>query len=378
VRAIDCGCTPPCGGVQPPESHTLATMLPVPSRPKHNLHAGLPVLSALFLLACERGPYQMERSFPVMGTTLRMQVAAVDSATAAAALQAAHDEVVLVDNLMSSYQDNSEISVVNRRAGTDSITYVSPSTTSVLAAALKYAQDTEGAFDVSVGPLVHVWGLHDHSGRVPTSAQIDSARRLTGLTRIQFKQSERTVRLPQRGMQLDFGAIAQGFALDRAARALRAGGAESARVTLGGNVLVFRSSVGAAWQVGVRDPRDTTLVLATLVLDSGAVSTSPSYTRSFESGGVRYSDVIDPRTGRAVQGVTSVTVVGNTGMASDAMATALFVLGAERGCTVAARAGVAAVWLTATEAHGQAQITATPGMDKLIQRSDSLPLLRCR
>jgi FAD:protein FMN transferase len=196
-------------------------MFPVLSRVKPNLHAALPFLTAVVLTACERGPYHLQHSWPVMGTTLRMQVTAADSATAAAALQAAHDEVVLVDNLMSSYQDNSEVSVVNRRAGTDSLTYVSPASTSVLAAAIKHAQDTDGALDVTVGPLIRVWGFHDRNGRVPTSAQIDSARRLTGMKRIDFNQGERTVRLPQRGMQLDFGALAEGLALDRAAGALR-------------------------------------------------------------------------------------------------------------------------------------------------------------
>jgi FAD:protein FMN transferase len=312
-----------------------------------------------------------------MGTTLRMQVTAADSATAAAALQAAHDEVVLVDNLMSSYQDNSEVSVVNRRAGTDSITYVSPASTSVLAAAIKHAQDTDGALDVTVGPLIRVWGFHDRNGRVPTSAQIDSARRLTGMKRIDFNQGERTVRLPQRGMQLDFGALAQGLALDRAAGALRARGAQSGRVELGGNVLLFGPSVGEPWKVAIRDPRDTTRVLATVGLDSGTVSTSASYTRSFDRDGVHYSSVIDPRTGQAVQGVTSVTVVGRTGLASAAMATALFVLGAERGCAIAARTGVEAVWVNATAGEGKLAMTATPGMDKLMQRSDSLPRARC-
>jgi thiamine biosynthesis lipoprotein len=310
-----------------------------------------------------------------MGTTLRMQVTAADSATAAAALQAAHDEVVLVDNLMSSYQDNSEVSVVNRRAGTDSITYVSPATTSVLAAAIKHAQDTDGALDVTVGPLIRVWGFHDRSGRVPTSAQIDSARRLTGMKRIDFNQSERIVRLPQRGMQFDFGALAQGFALDRAAvpRWRRAVGSRRA----GWQRALFGSSGGEPWKVEIRDPRDTTRVLATVGLDSGTVSTSASYTRFFDRDGVRYSSVIDPRTGQAVQGVTSVTVVGNTGLASDAIATALFVLGAERGCAIAARAGVEAVWVTATAGDGKLAVTATPGMDKLLQLSDSLPRARC-
>ena len=132
------------------------------------------------LAACQRVPYEFQRSWPIMGTTVSATVTAPDSATAHRAMQAGSDEISLVDNLMSTYQDNSEISVVNRRAGTDSITYVSQSTTSVLAAALAYAQQTDGALDISIGPLLRVWGFHDKQGRVPSAAQIDSARRLTG------------------------------------------------------------------------------------------------------------------------------------------------------------------------------------------------------
>jgi len=337
------------------------------------------LLTVAMLTACKaRGPYALDRSWPLMGATLRMHVSAPDSATAARAAQAAHDEVMLVDNLMSTRQDNSEISVVNRRAGTGDITYVSPSTTSVVAAALEYAQDTGGALDISIGPVVRVWGFYDNEGRVPTSAQLAAARRLTGLPRIAFNQSERTLLLPERGMQLDLGALAHGFALDRAVRALREGGATAGRVELGGSVSVFGPPPEEKQTARIVDPGDTARVVATIALDSGSASTSSSYEGSFESAGVRYSRIIDPRTGRPVPGVSSVTVLGPTGLASDALATALHVLGAEQGCPVAARAGVEAVWVTVpAESTQTLQITATPGMDALLRVSDARPHGRC-
>ena len=110
---------------------------------------------------CKSPPKDTEASWQVMGTTLRVHAWGPDSIVRQRAVQAAHDEVVLIDNLMSTYQDNSEISTVNRRAGTDSITYVSPSLTSVLATALNYGRKTDGAFDVTVGPLVSTWGFHE-------------------------------------------------------------------------------------------------------------------------------------------------------------------------------------------------------------------------
>ena len=335
------------------------------------------LLMVALLAACQRVPYEFQRSWPIMGTTVSATVTAPDSATAHRAVQAGSDEISLVDNLMSTYQDNSEISVVNRRAGTDSITYVSQSTTSVLAAALAYAQQTDGALDISIGPLLRVWGFHDKQGRVPSAAQIDSARRLTGLKRIMFNESERTVRLPQRGMQLDLGALAQGFALERAVRAMRAAGAQSGRVELGANVLVFGAPPEQKWPIAIADPRDTARVVATIALDSGSVSTSSSNVRYFENAGVRYSHIFDPRTARPLPGPASVTVVGGSGLASDALATALLVLGAERGCAVAGRAGVQAVWVSAPDGGQAVQITATPGLETMLRINDSATNVRC-
>jgi FAD:protein FMN transferase len=338
-------------------------------------NAALVLLLVVSQAACERAPYAFERSWPIMGTTVHVRVTAADSATAHKAVQAGSDEISLVDNLMSTYQGNSEISVLNRRAGTDSITYVSPSTTSVLAAAVKYAKDTDGALDISIGPLLGVWGFRGKDGRVPTAMQIDSARRLTGLQRIVFNESERTVRLPQRGMQLDLGALAQGFALERGARAMRSAGALTGRVELGGNVVVFGTPPEQKWPIPIADPRDTARVVATIALDSGSVSTSSTSARSFEQGGVRYSHIIDPRTAQPLQSRASVTVIGGSGMASDALATALLVLGAERGCAVAAKAGVQAVWVTA--AADSVQVTATPGLETMLRAADSRPFARC-
>ncbi|HSL70544.1 MAG TPA: FAD:protein FMN transferase, partial [Longimicrobiales bacterium] len=336
--------------------------------------------AALLLAAsCAREPEAYERSWPIMGTTLRVRVWAPDSTSALAALQVARDEIALVDNLMSTYQPTSELSVVRRRAGSDSITYVSPATTTVLRAALDYAARTDTALDVTVGPLIDVWGFHRHAGRLPTAFQLDSARALTGLAGIDFDPAERTLRLRKRGMALDFGAIAKGYALDRAMRAMRAAGATAGTVDLGGNVIMFGPAPEGAWQVGIVDPRQRDRLLARLPIDSGAVSTSGDYEQFFQADGVRYSHIFDPRTGLPVQGVASVTVIAPTGMASDALSTAFYVLGPRRGCGLAAREHVDAVWVTiAAAGSGPAfQLVVTPRLDTLLELTDSLPRVRC-
>ena len=342
------------------------------------MRRGLSLLPLLAALGCERGPYDTERTWPVMGAELRAHVWAADSAVASRALQAAHDEVVLADNLMSTYQDNSEVSVANRRAGTDSITYISPSLTSVVAAVIKYSRATDGALDITAGPLINVWGFHDHRARQPTPAQIDSARRLVGLKRIEFNEAERTIKLQQRGMQLDFGALAPGFALDRAARAMRGAGALAGRLELSGNTLLFGAVPQDQRSATIRDPRNAQKPLGSLGVDSGAVSTVGNGDEFFEQNGTRYGRVFDPRTGQPVQGAASVTVVAPSGLDAAALAAALFVLGPEKGCAVAARERVDAAWIMpASNGSNALRLTVTPRIESRLQLADSVARARC-
>jgi thiamine biosynthesis lipoprotein len=313
-----------------------------------------------------------------MGTELRAHVWAADSAAANRSLVAAHDEVVLVDNLMSPLQENSEVSVANRRAGKDSITYISPSLTSLIAAVIKYSQATGGALDVTAGPLVNVWGFHDHKGRVPTPAQLDSARRLMGLKRIVFNEPERTIKLTLRGMQLDPGTLAAGFALDRAARAMRGAGAQAGVLELSGNTLHFGALPEAQRSVRIRDPRDSQKELGSLQADSGVVSTAGNGDEFFEQDGVRYGRIFDPRSGQPVQGTASVTVVAPTGLDAAALSTALFVLGPGKGCAVAGREHVEAIWVTPVSGGSNAlRLTVTPRIAEQLQLVDSTARVRC-
>ncbi|HEX6941066.1 MAG TPA: FAD:protein FMN transferase [Longimicrobiales bacterium] len=310
-----------------------------------------------------------------MGTLLEVTVWEADTARAREALAAARAAVFRVDTLMSLYKEESELSVVNRRAGSGDATTLSPETAEVLAAALDYAARTGGAIDVTVGPLVDVWGFYRHEGRIPPAEVLDSARALVGYERIEFDPATRAVRLPAPGMRLDFGAIAKGYAVDLAVVALRRRGIRRGKVDLGGNLRFFGSPPeDGAWSVGLRDPRRPEEILAVVALDSGAVATSGDYEQFFVHDGVRYSHLMDPRTGRPARGVASVSVVAPTGLAADALSTALFVLGPGRGCGVAAGVpGVEALWILdagadgAREAGGAfAPIRFTPGLEGVL------------
>lgn len=280
------------------------------------------------------GPVVLTRAWPVMGTLLELTAVAPDSARARRALAAGKGEVFRVDSLLSTYRPASEVSRLNRAAGTGRWTELSPLTASALREALRWAERTGGAVDPTVGPLVAAWGFRSGEPAVPSPSALDSARRLVGWDRVEVRGAGRLARLPRRGMRLDFGALGKGLALERAVDAMRSAGAAAGMADLGGQVSVFGRPPGDAdrWRLGIRPPRGDGRPLGTVPVDSGSVATSGDAEQFFVGGdGVRYSHIMDPRAGRPARGTAQVTVLAADGSTADALATALFVLGPERG-----------------------------------------------
>lgn len=279
---------------------------------------------------------RLHRGWPVMGTILRASASAPDSPAAERALRAAKAEVFRVDSLMSTYRSDSDLSRVNAAAGSGRWVEVSAATARVLEEALDWARATDGAFDPTSGPLADAWGFHRGEPSMPAPSRADSAARLVGWRQIDGETSGRRVRLPRPGMRLDFGAIAKGWALDRAVKAMREAGAAGGTVDLGGNVSAFGRPPRRheRWRLGIRHPRREDRLAGVLEVDSGSVATSGDAEQFFVHDGVRYSHIMDARTGRPAQGVSQVTVVADRGIDADALATALFVLGPEEGRTL--------------------------------------------
>ena len=317
---------------------------------------------------------ELRQRWPVMGTMLEIVVWDADTARARAAVAAARGAVFRVDTLMSLWKPASDLSAVNRRAGTDSVTVVDPQTAQVLASALDWAERSGGAFDPTVGPLVDVWGFYGARGGLPPTAAADSALGLVAWSDVAFDPARRAVALPRAGMRLDLGAIAKGWAVDRAVEALRTAGVPSAMVDLGGNVRVHGPRPGGGpWQVGIRDPRRPDELLAVLALDSGAVATSGDYEQFFVVDGVRYAHILDARSGAPARGVAATTVRAASGMAADALSTVLFLLGPEAGCALlAGMPDAAALWLAdpdpaGTLPAGEVLAVDAVGSDQLLE-----------
>lgn len=246
------------------------------------------------------------------------------------AVEDAFDEVDRIDRLMSHYKTDSAVSRLNREAAHRPVA-VDAELFDLIAAAVHYNRESSGAFDITVGPLMKAWGFFRDEGRVPSAEALAAARRLVGGRHVIQDSAARTVAFDEPGVEIDLGGIAKGYAVDRAVALLRTRGVASALISAGGSsIYAFGAPPGRpAWDVAIEDPVDRGQAAFTVQLKDRALSVAGTSEKSFESSGVTYSHIMDPRSGRPAQGVLSVAVLSSTGTAGDALDNAFFVLGPE-------------------------------------------------
>jgi FAD:protein FMN transferase len=245
-------------------------------------------------------------------------------------VEASFDEVDRIDRLMSHYKPESSLSRLNRDAGQGAVA-VEPELFNFIAEALRYARESNGAFDITVGPLMKAWGFFRGGGRVPSSAELSDLRERVGHQHVVLDAQERTIRFDRPGVELDLGGIAKGYAVDRVVALLRSEHVAAALVSAGGSTIF---ALGAppgqpGWEVDVQDPTDAEAVAFSVRLEDRALSVSGRYEKSFEKDGVSYTHIMDPRAGRPAQGMLSVAVLAPSGTAGDALDDAFFVQGVE-------------------------------------------------
>jgi thiamine biosynthesis lipoprotein len=262
---------------------------------------------------------------PHMGTLFRIKLYANDQAQAQQAFRAAFARIAQLDNILSDYKPASELNELSKRAFNRPVR-VSDDLFKVLSASEKLSDETGGAFDVTIGPLTHLWREARKVNRPPERAAIDEALNRSGFRKLHLNAARQTVELDQPGMQLDVGGIAKGYAADEALAVLHGLAIHSALVAASGDLAFSDPPPGQpGWKIGV-DSFDKVLVLA-----NGAVSTSGPSEQHLDAGGVRYSHIIDPKTGIGLTKEITATVIATNGMDADGMATAVCVLGPERG-----------------------------------------------
>ena len=286
----------------------------------------------------------LETRFSALGTENRVQVYTyADRVAAGEALKRAEGRVRALHDLLSVFQPESEISLLNASAGCSAVP-LSVDTLLLLSKSKRYSALSRGAFSITTRVLSALWSIHARCGTVPSRAEVEHALALVDDRDILLNEQANTAELRRFGQSVDLGAIAKGYAADEARRILQEGGVSGALINLGGTVCVL----GEAKQVGIQHPdRMTGIALGRVSLANACAVTSGDYERFYEVDGMRYHHIVDPRTGYPSRAnLRSVTLIGEKALALDALSTAAFVLGTEEGVPFIREAGVEAVFVT--------------------------------
>ena len=309
----------------------------------------------------------------IMGTIVEIAVAAADKHIADHALRRGFQALQQVDQRMSIYQPSSELCRINRLAGNHWV-HTGADILQVTTTALAVSRQSHGALDVTVLPLMRLWGFVQQAGRMPTADAVRATLPLVDYRHIRVDADRGAIRFDRQGVELDFGGIAKGFAVDQAIAVLLASGADHALVNAGGDLFALGAATPeTTWTVDIQHPYMPAKSLATVRVSDRSIATSGDYEKYFEQDGRRYCHLIDPRTGYPVQEVVSVTVLAATTMQADAISTAAFVLGAEQGLALMERlpdvAGIVAV--KRPPGHDGLDIRVTSGLQGAVTLTEA-------
>lgn len=283
--------------------------------------------------ALPEGWHRLEE--PLMGTEVSVELWHEDPAEGMAAARAVMAEYHRINELMSVYREDSEISALNREAG------AAPFVTGrelfeLVARSLELGRMSEGCFDITYDSVGFLYDLR--AGVIPADGAVRDKLPLINYRAVELDRRRLTIHFRQPGMRINLGGIAKGYAVERGAAILRGRGVGHALLNAGGDSRVVGDRRGQPWMVGVRDPRAPRSdegakdgVIARLPLVDEAISTAGDYERFFDRDGVRYHHILDPATGRPSTGIRSVTVIGPDGTMTDGLDTAIFVMGVEKG-----------------------------------------------
>ena len=288
----------------------------------------------LFLLAAsaafgQQDLLRLEKSADAMGSTYSIALYGADRVKMEAAIDAAFDEVRRMDELLSNYLPGSQWSEVNRNAAVKPVR-VSPELFQVLSACVEYSRESEGAFDITVGPLMKVWGFYKGTGHLPHKPEIAAAIAKVGYRHIVLDKAAQTVRFDRPGVEMDPGGIGKGYAVDRMVEVLKKNGFRTALIAGSGSSIY---GMGAppdeprGWPVKIKDPWDNRKTQAEVFLKDSSMSTSGSYEKFFRAEGKTYAHIMDPRTGYPAQGSVSVSVISPRTIDSEVWAKPYFING---------------------------------------------------
>lgn len=243
-------------------------------------------------------------------------------------LKKLEDKINELDEMLSTGKETSEVSRLNRSGEA----VLSPTVANLVKRSLDIYKKTDGLFDITIYPLMELWGFPTKNYKVPSGKEIAEKLKLVGFDKIDFNEETRKISFKNKGMEIDFGGIGKGYITDELVKILTDEKVESAIINLGGNVFGFRKKPdGSLWNIAIRDPNEPDKYMAAIRLEDSAVITSGGYERYFEENGIIYHHILDPRTGKPSEsGLKSVSIISKDGTLADALSTSLFIMGEEK------------------------------------------------
>jgi thiamine biosynthesis lipoprotein len=264
-----------------------------------------------------------------MGTVIEIALIGDNEEAANKAALQAFQEIKKIEALMSPWLESSDVTRINRSAG-DEWVRVSPETMEVIKKAQEISKLSEGGFDVTVGPLVELWRRAREKKIPPSAEEVKERINLVNFKNIEVDR-EGKICLKKKGMAIDLGGIAKGYGVDRAFDVLRSLGYKNLIVNAGGDLRAGGRKNNEPWSIGIQDPMEPQKILTRISVSDSAVGTSGDYEKFFSYQGKRYHHIFNPRDGFPADGCQSVTIVTEDCITADALATAIFVLGPEKG-----------------------------------------------
>jgi thiamine biosynthesis lipoprotein len=301
------------------------------------------LLILLLLFSCAEKPKEKiyKETRAAIYTIVEITAVADSETKAKKAIDAAFDEMERLGKLLNFYDENSEVSLINKNAGKEPVS-VSSETFEIIEKTLFVSKNTDGGFDITVGPLVRLWDFKNQL--MPDDKTIREKQKNIGYGNIILDKKNNTVFLKNKNMQIDPGGIIKGYIADKASWVLKRHGIMAGIVSAAGDIKAFGARPdGKPWKVGIRNPRRTGKddeIMAAVDLSDMAISTSGDYERFFIKDGIRYHHILDPKTGRPAKGAQSVTIITKEAALTDAFATGIFVQGPKKGMETLKRLGL--------------------------------------
>lgn len=301
----------------------------------------------------------------IMSTHVTQKIYGSNAKKAAKSVTARLKEI---ESKMTIHASGGEVDNLNALAGIKAAT-LSEETLYVLEKSEEYSKLSEGAFDITIGPMVKAWGINSSNPRIPTEQEIEELKKLVDYRTLLIEKESLQARLQKPGQLIDLGAIAKGYAGDEAIKIYKNYGIESAYINLGGNVIVLGTKPdGSLWRIGIRNPREPSGVyMATIDIADKSIVTSGDYERYFEEGGRIYHHILDPKTGYPAQsGLIGVTIIADLAIDADALSTSCFVMGIEKGMKlIESLSGIEAIFITENK-----EVYITSGLKDVFSMTD--------